>query len=95
MTRCGPGPAEILKGDRTPQAVLEGVSFAARMSVSPDRRFIDVKFAETAEVPEIRKVKAYTSDQKLVDADVPHIRETTLTRRLELEYTGNGSNQPE
>ncbi len=44
----GPSPEQARHGDRGPQVVLEGVSFVAAATVSPDRRFVRVKLAERA-----------------------------------------------
>jgi hypothetical protein len=86
VVQCGPGPAQVKKGEKDRQAVLEGVSFSAQFRVSSDRRYIELKLTEKAvAVEEIQKVKIGSlvpPDFAEGVADVPAIKESTQTRSL-------------
>jgi hypothetical protein len=43
---CLPSPSQLLKGQKSPQKIEEGMALRAQVEVSPDRRFVRVKWIE-------------------------------------------------
>lgn len=60
VVRCLPNPKQVLQGDDTRQAVLDGVSFKAVSRISPDRRYVHLSFTEASTAVEIRKANGWT-----------------------------------
>jgi hypothetical protein len=90
VVRCLASPAQLQKGEKSRQVVLEGVSFGAGIRVSPDRRSVRLKFTEkSAEIEEIRKTKALNGKGEEVDAETPLLKETTQSRDLEIPDGGS------
>jgi uncharacterized protein (TIGR03067 family) len=74
--QCLPSPYQVRKGDKYAQTVVEGVSLAGIMNISPDRRFVRVKFVEkNVELEAVEKVKVLDNEGTEVVAEVPLLKE--------------------
>jgi hypothetical protein len=79
--RCLPSPDQLRKGDRDPQAALEGVSFLAGVRVSPDRRFVWLKLTEKAtDLKGLARVRVPDPAGNDVAAEVPVLDEDVHSR---------------
>ena len=81
-----PSPAQVRKGEKGPQSILEGVSFAAHVEVRSDRRGVRVKWTEKiAELEAIEKTKVhFFPSEKVEPAEIAFIKNTTFTRDFEV-----------
>jgi hypothetical protein len=101
---CLPSPAQVARGDKGPQIVVEGVAFLGRVSVSADRRYVQIKLTEkSTTIQDIDKVKApawHLLEKQLEGADVQAaakeavsevalLREATSTQSLEIPDGGS------
>jgi hypothetical protein len=85
---CLPAPAETRKPDDPRQSFLEGVSFAAAMRISPDRRYVRLTLTEKAvELRGLSKVQAVLAKGEL-DSEVPVLDETVHLQALEIPDGG-------
>jgi len=98
---CGPSPAQQARGDKGPQAVVEGVAFLGRVTVSADRRFVRIKLAEKGTtLQDVDKVKIPVwqglgvpdvqepADKEIV-AEVAVLKEATHTQVLTIPDGGS------
>jgi RNA polymerase sigma factor (sigma-70 family) len=76
--KCLPSPDQVRKKQKGPQTVQEGVSLIVQAQVSPDRRFVRVKFTEkSVEVEGIDKVKVpLDGSEEESWAEVPFLKES-------------------
>lgn len=98
---CLPSPAQLRKGEKGLQTILEGVSFHGEIQVSPDRRSVRLKLTERAtEIQELRKVElrapGLRGDQlppapaeEKVEAEIPFLKESTAAQVLEIPDGGS------
>jgi hypothetical protein len=88
---CLPGRAQILRGDKSAQAVLTGVSFHGGAHVSADRRFARMRITEkVTEVARIQRMKQVVDNAGgEAEYDVPLL--TTATHTQEFEMPDGGS----
>jgi hypothetical protein len=87
--RCLPSPEQIRKGEKDPQLVLEGVSFLGRFHVTPDRRYLRVKFSENAvEVQSLQKVTLLEDLENKIEAETPMMLETARTQDVDIADGG-------
>jgi len=87
---CLPNRAQIYKGDKSPQAVLTGVSFLGGMHISSDRRYVRIRLTEKAvDLQQIDRMKV-TEDKAGNDVNVetPLLKETTHTQVLNIPDGG-------
>jgi hypothetical protein len=79
---CLPSPSQLRKGEKNRQAILEGVSFLARVRVSPDRRYVWLKLTEkSTELKVINKINLLLDNTgKEGVAEVPLLDETLHAR---------------
>jgi len=83
-------PEQLRKGEKSPQTLLEGVSFVANMEVNSDRRSVRLKLIEkAAELEGIQKTKLFMADGKEVAAEIPLFKEHTQTRVKEIPDHGS------
>jgi hypothetical protein len=87
---CLPSPAQILRGDKSAQAVLTGVSFHGGTYVSSDRRFVRMRITEQAtEVARIQRLKQVVDNAGgEAEYDVPLLTTTTHAQEFELPDGG-------
>jgi hypothetical protein len=88
---CLPGRAQVRRGDKARQTILEGVMLAARIEATADRRYVNVSLTEkTTHVEEVLKYKEWDlSLRRKHDAEAPFVRQTTVTRMLEIPDGGS------
>lgn len=81
VVRCLASPDQTLRGDKSRQTVLEGVSFLAGIQVSADRRYVRVKLTEKAVAVEaIDKVKGWDGRDRKMEAETPVLKESTQSQ---------------
>jgi hypothetical protein len=82
-------PERVRVGEQAPQIAVEGVSFFAEFSVSPDRRWVKVKLTEKdAEIEETLKVKVLVRPGTAFDAEIVFPKETSNTHVLAIPDGG-------
>lgn len=96
---CGPGPAQVRRGDAGPQAVLDGVSLTGEVRVSSDRRSVRMTLREkAARLQEVQKVHVpqfilgpggRSADVKDAEAEVPFVEESAHAQVLEIPDGGS------
>ena len=86
-----PNRAQLMKGEKQRQAILEGVAFVAGMRVTPDRRFVRFQLTEKAtEVQQVKKVKVIVDKKGTeADAEIPFLKGTTHQQEFEIPDGGS------
>lgn len=77
MRNLLPSPEQLRQGQNGPQGIREGITLRARMEISPDRRYVRVKFTEeSAEIEGVEKVSVPIGNQGgKADAEIASVKE--------------------
>jgi hypothetical protein len=82
------GPTHVAKGTKAPAAVLEGVSFLAKVRVSGDRRFVWLKLTEKVAILQAIHKTTYPDGATELLTGVPILDENQYSR---VEYIADGA----